>query len=90
MTTAQLELISILVEELGEATQAAGKILRFGLDNINPDTGEKNINRLEAEIGDVFVAIALLSTANLIDMDVIYSKHVPAKEAKLQKWLVNK
>jgi hypothetical protein len=50
-----------LVEELGEVQQAAGKCLRFGLFNHNPETGllETNAEMLLRELDDLEGAIKL-------------------------------
>lgn len=47
-----------LIEELGEATSAAGKSLRFGLGSTNPVTGdpETNAQWLVREMEDVQLA----------------------------------
>ena len=67
LTRAQEERLAILLEELGEAQQAIGKILRHGYDSCNPllepeDGNPKTCNRedLEKELGDVLFAIELL------------------------------
>ena len=68
LTRAQEERLAILMEELGEAQQAIGKILRHGYDSYNPllepdeDGNPKTCNRedLEKELGDVRFAIELL------------------------------
>jgi len=86
MNLQEHELMAHLVEELGEATQAAGKLLRFGLDNVNPVTGEKNLDRLQAEIADVLVAVELLAEVRLIDMRQIEQMLKPAKRERFNKW----
>lgn len=83
-TQKTIELLSILVEELGEATKAAGKALRFGIDATNPVTNTPNIESLEREIADVLVAIELLS--DVVDMDAIKRDYMPAKREKLAQW----
>jgi len=65
LTPAQAERLAILLEELGEAQQAIGKILRHGYDSVNPlvlgsPTNRKN---LEKELGDVQCAIDRLCQA---------------------------
>lgn len=40
-------------EECGEVTQELMKVLRFGLDQTNPDTGISNKFNLEKEIGQL-------------------------------------
>ena len=42
LSDAQLERLYILSEELGEAQQAVGKILRHGYDSKHPETGITN------------------------------------------------
>lgn len=60
---AQAERLALLLEELGEAQQAIGKILRHGLDSHHPATGSINRSALEKELGDVRFAIDLLCAA---------------------------
>ena len=85
-TPQNIEILSILVEELGEATQAAGKLLRFGINAANPYTNIPNLQSLECEIADVLVAIELLTDTGLIDMDAIKNTYMPAKRIKLARW----
>lgn len=58
LTRAQLERLAILSEELGEAQQCIGKILRHGYDSHNPvvNTGMTNRRELERELGDIALA----------------------------------
>ena len=44
--------LSKLAEECGELTQIAMKSLIFGIDSINPKTGEANRDLIKKEIGD--------------------------------------
>jgi NTP pyrophosphatase (non-canonical NTP hydrolase) len=62
LTDAQLERLAILAEELGEAQQCIGKIIRHGYESYNPvvDTGMTNRRELEKECGDVLEAIDML------------------------------
>ncbi len=64
LTPAEAERLALLLEELGEAQQVIGKILRHGYESINPDlpppAGDTNRGRLECELGDVLVAIDFL------------------------------
>lgn len=46
-----------LMEECAEVTQAAAKVLRFGLDSRSPRTGRLNRERLREEMRDVVRAI---------------------------------
>jgi NTP pyrophosphatase (non-canonical NTP hydrolase) len=60
----QLERLALLLEELGEAQQAIGKILRHGYDSRHPDGGPTNRESLEREMGDVLVALEMLHEAS--------------------------
>lgn len=69
LTEAQAERLAILLEELGEAQQAIGKILRHGYESYNPviNTGRTNRRELEKECGDVYAAILMLTGAKDIN-----------------------
>lgn len=64
LTAAQAERLALLLEELGEAQQAIGKILRHGFDEYHPNGGPTNRESLERELGDVGYAIRLLVAGN--------------------------
>ena len=63
LTPAEAERLALLSEELGEAQQAIGKILRHGYNSSNPYDSSTNTNRnyLERELGDVQFAIKLMT-----------------------------
>jgi NTP pyrophosphatase (non-canonical NTP hydrolase) len=50
---AEVERLAILAEEMEEAIQAIGKILRHGYDSTHPNGGPTNKESLEKELGDV-------------------------------------
>jgi len=54
LTPAEAERLALLSEEMGEAQQAIGKILRHGYESHNPDkhAGPSNRRDLEQELGD--------------------------------------
>jgi len=66
LSDAQHERLAILSEELGEAQQAIGKILRHGYDSYDPTKATEdslapdNRDNLEKELGDVAFAVDLL------------------------------
>jgi NTP pyrophosphatase (non-canonical NTP hydrolase) len=62
LTPAQAERLALLLEELGEAQQAIGKILRHGYESYSPSDPSETSNRaaLEREMGDVMCALTLL------------------------------
>lgn len=66
LTEAQSERLAILSEELGEAQQIVGKILRHGWLSYNPFDTDKITNQilLTKELGDVLYAIKLLEKNN--------------------------
>ena len=69
LSPAEAERLALLAEELGEATQAIGKILRHGYESKNPYqmSGSTNREALERECGDVYHAIWRLIGAGDID-----------------------
>jgi NTP pyrophosphatase (non-canonical NTP hydrolase) len=61
LSDAEAERLALLLEELGEAQQAIGKILRHGYESYHPDTPSiSNRRNLQRELGDIFAAIALM------------------------------
>lgn len=61
LSDAETERLALLLEELGEAAQVVGKILRHGYESVNPfEPTTTNRARLEHELGDVLVAIDFL------------------------------
>lgn len=76
----EAERLAILIEECGEVTQAACKILRHGYESTNPKAHtpadqdpETNREGLQRELGDLLHALNRLTTAgdlNRRDIDV--------------------
>lgn len=90
LSPAQAERLALLLEELGEAQQAIGKILRHGYESYNPTVplADRLSNRqaLERELGDVMAAMGMLSAEGDIDASEVFR----AKERKLlalKPWL---
>lgn len=64
LTVGEAERLALLLEELGEAQQAIGKILRHGYSSHHPDrTAITNRFELEKELGDVLAAIQIMQDA---------------------------
>jgi len=63
LTDAQLERLAILSEEMGEAQQVVGKILRHGYESLHPSypMGPNNRERLEEELSHVKYMIGRLA-----------------------------
>lgn len=62
LSDAEAERLALLLEELGEAQQAVGKILRHGYESFAPSDPEGPTNRqqLQTELGDVLTAIGIM------------------------------
>ena len=88
LTPAQTERLAILAEEMGEAIQVIGKILRHGYESRNPLDKDSVSNRtcLEREMGDVLTALWILEEAMDIDSDEIGS-HAVVKRIKIKRWM---
>ena len=88
LSDAQLERLAILAEEMGEALQCVGKVIRHGYESYNPviNTGRTNRRELERELGNVYVAILMLTDAKDINLAGVL---MDAKDKKLsiQRWL---
>jgi NTP pyrophosphatase (non-canonical NTP hydrolase) len=81
LTSEQLERLALLSEELGEAQQAIGKILRHGYESHHPDGGLCNREYLERELGDVMAAVTLLT----MPRDVLLGSIERYRVAKLKR-----
>lgn len=90
LTLAETERLALLLEEMGEAQQVIGKILRHGYESVNPDlpppAGDTNRANLERELGDVLVAIdMLLDNDDILQWRLDDRKRVKAH--KVRQWL---
>lgn len=88
MTPAEYERIAVLLEELGEAQQVIGKILRHGYETTNPleENGKTNREKLEMELGDIVCAMGLMVQNEDISDEEI-EKRAYSKVPKLNKWM---
>lgn len=59
--------IGKLIEEMGEATAIAARILIQGLDHANPKTGIANREALAKELADVSAAVRFVQVITMID-----------------------
>lgn len=90
LTLAETERLALLLEEMGEAQQAIGKILRHGYESVNPDlpppAGDTNRANLERELGDVLVAIdMMLDGGDILAWRLEDRKRVKAH--RVRQWL---
>lgn len=92
LTPAQAERLSLLLEEMGEAIQAIGKIQRHGYSSKNPlDRRPSNhvlTNReaLERELGHVRHAMIRLCEADDLSKDAIHES-ADEKAETVRQWL---
>lgn len=89
LNPAQLERLALLLEELGEAQQAIGKVLRHGYESRWPKPGgPTNRETLAKELGDVLCAIDILCASDGGDLDFVdlnIRRH--EKRARIQQFL---
>lgn len=88
LSDAELERLAVLSEELGEAQQCIGKILRHGYESYNPvvDTGMTNRRELERELGDVYAAIEMLNYAGDVSAHGVGQRMIEKKRT-IKQWL---
>ncbi len=87
LTDAELERLAVLSEELGEAQQCIGKILRHGYKSGNPLVDYiSNRFQLEREIGDIQAAIGMLVHAGDVSQPEI-ERRIGKKLVSIQRWL---
>ena len=85
LTPAEAERLALLLEEMGEAQQIIGKILRHGYYSFHPkdETETANAALLAKEIGDVQAALKMMFDAKDISKDLVNeSKAVKLKNVK--------
>lgn len=88
LSDAQVERLAILAEELGEAQQVIGKILRHGYESVNPLDCDSETNRdnLERECGDIMLALDLLCEASDLSGAAVIRRQKKKRET-IKRWL---
>jgi NTP pyrophosphatase (non-canonical NTP hydrolase) len=86
LTDAEAERLALLLEELGEAQQAIGKILRHGYASYHPDSAEGNREALERELGDVQHAVDRLCAAGDV-REVAIHEYAADKADRVTRYL---
>jgi len=83
---AELERLAILSEEMAEAIQVVGKIIRHGYDSFHPDDPQDTDNRhlLEKELGHVLRAIEMMKRAGDLNGTNLKSA---SKEKSIRQYL---
>jgi len=87
LTAAETERLALLLEEMGEAQQVIGKILRYGYESSNPFDlcGFSNRQLLEHELGDVRHAMIRLCEAGDLSKDGIHAR-AEIKRETVKQW----
>lgn len=86
LTPAEAERLALLLEELGEAQQAIGKILRHGYESCHPDGGPTNRESLERELGDVYHAMIRMWSVGDLDGNAV-TQHADNKARTIGRYL---
>lgn len=86
LTPAEIERLALLAEEMGEAIQAIGKVLRHGYESCHPTTGISNRETLTRELGDV--RHCMIRMCDFLDLkkDDIHM-YADAKAVSVEKYL---
>lgn len=86
LTASETERLSILAEELGEAVQAVGKILRHGYKSKSPFELFNNRQNLEKELSHVIFAMEMLNKSGDINEKHV-EEHLNKKAESAKRWL---
>ncbi|TAN40779.1 MAG: hypothetical protein EPN22_16915 [Nitrospirae bacterium] len=87
LSPAEAERLALLLEELGEAQQAIGKILRHGYESYHPlAPSPTNREMLEREIGDIIFALGFMEDAGDLNRQSICD-HKNNKAVNVRKYL---
>ena len=86
LTPAEAERLALLAEEMGEAIQAIGKVLRHGYESTHPEGGPTNRQSLERECGDVRHAMIRLCDAGDLSKQLIHD-HADIKAKIVSRYL---
>lgn len=74
-----------LGEELGEASAIVSRCIIQGVDELDPDKGTTNRQKLQEEIADVLANISLVTDRFVLDKDFIFSR-ARWKRDRLRVW----
>lgn len=87
--TREDQLLVILCEEAGEVIQAATKALRWGLEEVYPETGQSNVDRLVDEMIDFIAVGKMLQVNGSLPMKIESIEKIKAKQLKVEKYLLH-
>ena len=80
LSPAQVERLSLIIEEAAEVQQVACKILRHGYASTHPRGGDNNRALLENELGDLQATVAIAFAAGDIKPRAV----IEAAESKME------
>lgn len=75
MTPAELERLALLGEEMGEAQQMIGKIIRHGYESMHPDGGPTNREGLTREVGDILTVLSMFFEQEDLSLVNVLERH---------------
>lgn len=79
-------LLTILVEECAEVSQAATKAMRFGMHE-QRDLPTSNYDRLKAELNDIYALVEMIQCEFDIDLESDFLA-ISKKQEKVEKYLL--
>jgi len=82
---AEIERLALLAEEMGEAIQIIGKILRHGYESTHPNGEDTNHTLLENELGHVRFAMIYMCEKGDLDKETIH-KQADLKRENVKKY----
>lgn len=85
-TSYQRELLEILIEECAEVQQRATKMLRFGVEEVQPGQELTNAQRLAEEFGDLRVIATRCQEAGMLPQESVWSG-MERKRLQLAKYM---
>ena len=86
LTPPEHERLSLLLEEMGEAQQIIGKILRHGYESRHPEGTRTNRMLLQLELGDVRHSMIRLCDAGDLSKERIHMA-ADVKAQTVEQWL---
>lgn len=87
--TRQEYLLTILSEECAEVIQEISKALRFGLEEIYPEKGITNSERITAELHDIIAVVEMLRNEGCLEREDIIKvlAAIKVKQGKIEEYL---
>ena len=88
LSPAEAERLACLMEEMSEASQVIGKILRHGYESKHPNGGPTNRELLYKEMMHVWVIWGMFKGGDMLDFDETkWNSVIDEKKESLRKYL---